>query len=128
MRLLLDTHAIVWYVDQDHLLSRPAHAAITDPSNELLISAATIWEISIKSGLGKLKLSQPFLVWMTKALNDLRASLLPITVEFAAAQAALPNLHRDPFDRMLAAQAMVESVPVVSSDVIFDSYGIARVW
>ena len=128
MRLLLDTHAIVWYVDQDHLLSKPAHAAITDPSNDLLISAATIWEISIKAGLGKLKLSQPFLPWMTKAINDLRASLLPITVEFAAAQVALPSFHRDPFDRMLAAQASMENVPVVSSDVVFDSYGIARVW
>ena len=63
MRLLLDSHCVFWYVDQDHLLSRPAHAAITDPANDLLVSAATVWDLAIKAGLGKLTLSQPYLVF-----------------------------------------------------------------
>ena len=128
MRILLDTHALIWYVDQDHLLGATAHAAITDPANELLLSAATIWEISIKLGLKKLALSLPFLQWMNRAIADLGITVLPITVEYADAQAGLPFHHRDPFDRLLAAQAQVEKVPLVSSDALFDQYGIPRLW
>lgn len=128
MTLLLDSHALLWYVDQDHLLSRPAHAAITDPANDLLVSAATIWEISIKVGLGKLSLSAPFQVWVARAMADLSANLLPITVEYAATQAALPHHHRDPFDRMLAAQSITSQLPVVSGDAILDLYGVTRIW
>ena len=119
---------MIWYVDQDHLLSRPAHAAITDPFNELLLSAATIWEIAIKVGLRKLSLSQPYQPWMAQAMSDLDVALLPITVEYANRQAALPSHHGDPFDRMLAAQAQVENMPLVSGDSIFDRYGVTRIW
>ena len=128
MRVLLDTHAIIWYVDQDHLLGAAAHAAITSASNDLLLSAATVWEVSIKVGLRKLTLSQPFRQWMNKAIADLGLSLLPISVDYADAQAALPNHHGDPFDRLLVAQAQVESVPLVSADHVFDRYGIKRIW
>ena len=128
MRILLDTHALIWYVDQDHLLGAAAHAAITDPANELLLSTATIWEISIKVGLKKLSLSLPFRDWMNRAIADLGLTLLPITVEYADAQAGLPYHHRDPFDRLLVAQAQVENVPLVSGDVMFDHYGIPRLW
>ncbi len=128
MKLLVDTHALIWYVDQDHLLSPAAHAAITKPSNDLLLSSGSIWEIAIKVGLKKLTLSLPYRAWIEKAIADLGLSLLPITVEYADAQAVLPNHHRDPFDRLLVAQAQVEGVPLVSDDVTLDSYGITRIW
>jgi PIN domain nuclease of toxin-antitoxin system len=128
MRLLLDTHAMLWYVDQEHLLRRASLAAITDPANELLISAASIWELAIKIGNGKLTLSSPYRQWTTRALSDLRASLLPITVEYADVQATLPKHHGDPFDRLLIAQAIVEKLAIVSGDSVFDRYGVARIW
>lgn len=128
MRLLVDTHALIWYVDQDHLLSPTAYAAIADPANELWISAATVWEIAIKVGLGRLTLSQPYRVWVEKALLDLRATILPITLEYADVQATLPLHHRDPFDRMLIAQAKVDGFSVVSADGQLDAYGVSRIW
>jgi PIN domain nuclease of toxin-antitoxin system len=128
MRLLLDAHALLWYVDQDHLLSPPAHAAITAPSNQLLLGAGTIWEIAIKVALGKLTLSLPFRQWVSKATADLGLTVLPITVKYADAQIALPFHHRDPFDRILAAQAQVEKISIVSGDRVFDQYGVTRLW
>ncbi len=128
MRHLIDSQSLIWYVDQDHLLSAAAHAAITDPANDLLLSAATIWEIAIKVGLGRLRLSLPYLQWMNKAIADLGLIVLPITLAYADAQAGLPSHHRDPFDRLLAAQALVEGIPLVSVDVIFDQYGVNRIW
>jgi len=86
MRLLVDTHALIWFVDQDHLLSQTALSALSDPSNELLVSAGSIWEISIKVSVGKLTLAEPYGAWMRKALFDTRASLLPITVDHAEIQ------------------------------------------
>jgi PIN domain nuclease of toxin-antitoxin system len=128
MRLLLDTHALIWYVDQDQLLSASAHAAITDPANDLLLSAGTIWEIGIKVGLNKLSLSMPYREWMNKAIADLGLTLLPISVEYADVQAGLPRHHGDPFDQLLAAQARVENSPLVSADPVFDQYGLKRIW
>jgi PIN domain nuclease of toxin-antitoxin system len=128
MMLLIDSHPLIWYVDQDRLLSQAAHAAITDPANELLLSAATIWEIAIKVGLKKLTLSLPYGQWMTKAVADLGLSILPITIEYADKQAALTRHHGDPFDRLLIAQALVENSPVVSADPQFDAYGVTRIW
>jgi PIN domain nuclease of toxin-antitoxin system len=109
-------------------LSPAAHAAITDPSNDLLLSAGTIWEIAIKVGLKKLSLSQSYRAWIEKAITDLGLDILPITVEYAAAQAMLPQHHKDPFDRLLEAQAQVEGVPLVNADATLDFYGIARIW
>lgn len=128
MRLLLDSHALIWYVDSDHLLSRIAHAAITDPTNDLLVSAATIWELAIKVGSGKLSLSRPYREWMLKAIQDLDAAILPVTVDYADSQARLPNNHRDPFDRLLIAQSQVEGISLVSNEAIFDFYGVSRIW
>ena len=128
MRLLIDSHALIWYVDHDHLLSPASHVAITDPSNDLLLSAGSIWEIGIKVGLGKLVLSQPYRLWMTQAMSDLGIAVLPVTVEYSDVQSALPRHHADPFDRLLIAQAMVEHVPIVSGDVGMDAYGITRLW
>jgi PIN domain nuclease of toxin-antitoxin system len=128
MKVLLDSHALIWYVDQDQLLSASAHAAITNPANELLLSAASVWEIGIKVGLNKLSLSMPYRQWMNKAIADLGLRLLPITVEYADVQAGLPRHHGDPFDRLLAARARVENMPLVSADAVFDQYGVNRIW
>lgn len=128
MRLLIDSHALIWYVDQHQQLSSTSHAAISDPSNELLLSAGSIWEIAIKIGIGKLVLTQPYSLWMSRALTDLGVTVLPITVEYADVQASLPKHHSDPFDRLMVAQAIVEKIPIVSADAMMDAYGITRVW
>jgi PIN domain nuclease of toxin-antitoxin system len=128
MRLLVDTHAVIWAVDDPSKLSPHAVRALEEPTNELLLSAATIWEIGIKVGLKKLSLSLPFRQWMNKAIADLGLTTLPITVEYADVQAGLPRHHGDPFDRLLAAQAQVENVSLVSADLVFDQYGVNRIW
>lgn len=128
MRLLIDSQSLIWYVDHDHLLSPAAHAAITDPNNDLLLSAATIWEIAIKVGLKKLSLSMPYRQWMNQAMSDLGMTVLPITVEYTDVQVNLPRHHGDPFDRLLVAQSQVENIHLVSADPVFDQYGINRLW
>jgi PIN domain nuclease of toxin-antitoxin system len=128
MRLLVDSQSVIWAVDNPAQLSPAATAALQDPANEMLVSAVTIWEISIKVGLGKLRLSSPYRDWMNRAIADLRLTLLPVTVEYADAQAALPWHHRDPFDRLLIAQALTDGIALVSADAQFDAYGVTRVW
>jgi len=128
MRLLIDSHALIWYVDQHQQLSSASHAALSDRYNDLLLSAGSIWEIAIKIGLGKLVLTQPYSLWMSQALNNLGITVLPITVEYADAQASLPKHHSDPFDRLMVAQALVERVSIVSGDARMDAYGITRIW
>lgn len=128
MRLLLDSQTLIWSVEQPAKLGPVAVSVLQDPGNDLLMGAGTIWEIAIKVGLKKLTLSLPFRSWIDKAIADLGLSILPITVEYADAQSVLPHHHKDPFDRLLVAQAQVEDVPIVSSDAILDSYGITRLW
>jgi PIN domain nuclease of toxin-antitoxin system len=128
MRHLLDTQALIWYVDQAHFLSPAARAAIDDPGNELLLSAATIWEMGIKVSLKKLTLTLPYRRWIEEAIADLGLMILPIMVAHVDTQIALPGHHRDPFDRLLAAQSIVEAAPLISIDAIFDSYGVQRIW
>lgn len=128
MRVLIDTHSLIWYVDRDHLLTRVAHAAISDPNNILLVSIASVWEIAIKVANGKLPLSLPYREWIDKAIADLALALLPITLDHAERQVGLPFHHRDPFDRLLASQALVENISLVSGDAIFDAYGVGRIW
>jgi PIN domain nuclease of toxin-antitoxin system len=128
VRLLVDAHSLIWWMDQDHLLSRSAYDVIADPQNDLIVSHATIWEISIKVGIGKLTLSQPFRPWIDSTLANLGAAMLPISIASADVQAALPHHHNDPFDRMLVAQAQVEALAIISRDAIFDRYATQRVW
>jgi PIN domain nuclease of toxin-antitoxin system len=128
VRLLLDSHTLLWAVDDPTRLGAMAAAALQDPANDLTVSAATVWELAIKVGLGKLTLSQPYLSWMNRALADLGASILPITVESADAMSALPSHHRDPFDRLLIAQAGLEGLILISADTRFDAYGVNRLW
>jgi PIN domain nuclease of toxin-antitoxin system len=128
MKLLVDSHVLLWAADQPEQLSPAAAGALRDPANDLLVSAATVWELAIKVGLRKLTLTRPYREWMTQALADLDATLLPITVEYADVQAHLSPHHRDPFDRLLIAQASVERFPIVSHDAMLDAYGVTRIW
>jgi PIN domain nuclease of toxin-antitoxin system len=126
--LLLDTHTLFWSVDDPSKVSAVALAALADLANDRLLSAATLWELAIKVGQRKVALSMPYRLWMEKAIADLRLSILPVTVEYAERQSALPPHHKDPFDRLMIAQALVEGIPIVSVDVAFDPYGVTRIW
>ncbi len=128
MRLLLDSHTVIWAADDPTQLSFLAQQLIQDPSHDRLISAATIWEMAIKFGLKKLPLSLPYRQWMDKAIADLGLIALPITLDHAERHAGLPWHHRDPFDRLLAAQALMEGIPLLSADKSFDPYGVTRLW
>lgn len=131
MKLLLDTHAFLWHVGGDPQLSADATAMLTDPANELFLSAATLWEIAIKSGLKKLGLSAPYLVFMTRAITSYGLIVLPVTLEDCAAYEQLPfpdARHRDPFDRMIVVHALRHGFSVVSADSALDGYGAMRLW
>ena len=128
MKLLIDAHSVIWAVDNPAELGPQAVLALLDTNNELLMGAGTLWELAIKVGLGKLTLSLPFKQWMTQAIADLGLLILPITIDHADVQTHLKMHHRDPFDRLLVAQASVEHMQVVSADVIFDQYGVPRIW
>jgi PIN domain nuclease of toxin-antitoxin system len=128
MRGLIDAHTLLWAVDDPSRLGPSAVSALQDPGNDLFVSAGTVWEMAIKVGLGKLALSLPYRAWIERALADLGASVLPISVAHAEAQAKLPHHHRDPFDRPLIAQAFVESMTIVGHDGLFDAYGVTRIW
>lgn len=128
MRLLLDSHALIWAADDPAKLSALAKGLIEDPLHDRLISAATFREIGIKVGLGKLVLSLPYRQWMDKSISDIGLTVLPITLDHVERQAILAWHHRDPFDRLLVAQAQVEGAPLVSADAALDPYGINRLW
>jgi PIN domain nuclease of toxin-antitoxin system len=128
MRHLLDAHSLIWALDDPSKLGRSAHASLEDSANDLVISVGTIWELSIKVGLGKPTLSMPYRGWIERAIADLSLTVLPITVEITDAQMTLPRHHRDPFDRLLVAQCLVQPMPIVSADSVFDAYGVTRVW
>jgi PIN domain nuclease of toxin-antitoxin system len=126
--LLLDAHALLWFLWGHGNLSAKAQAMMADGANDLLLSAGTLWEIAIKVGLGKLQLAESYEVFMDKAILDNELSILPISVKHAATVSTLPLHHRDPFDRLLVAQAMVEQIPIVSRDPALDAYPVARLW
>lgn len=128
MRVLLDTHALVWALLDDPKLSNPARTTIAAPENEILISPASLWEIAIKISLGKYSLSEDFTSFMETRLPQSGFVQLPIHVRHLGVVATLPFHHRDPFDRLIVAQAVVEQVPVVSSDAALDAYPITRLW
>jgi PIN domain nuclease of toxin-antitoxin system len=128
MTVLLDSHVLIWAVDDPTNVSVVATGVLRNPATKLLVSTGTIWELAIKVAKGNLPLSLPYRRWMDKAIADLGAVVLPITLDHAERQVGLPFHHRDPFDRLLAAQALVETLPLVSADPVFDAYGVTRVW
>ncbi len=128
MRLLLDTHAFFWWLSGSRRLSLPARQAIGDEDNEVLISAASAWEISTKHRIGKLPDAEALALDIPGAIAGQNFEELPITVEHAARAGSLPGPHRDPFDRMLIAQALSGNLVLVSIESLFDRYGVRRLW
>jgi PIN domain nuclease of toxin-antitoxin system len=131
MNVLLDTHTLLWFIDGSPQLSSTARAVIEDPSNTSYASTASLWKIAIKVSLGKLILQQPFDPFIPQQLQLNGFLVLGIQVNHTAVVATLPfprTDHRDPFDRLIMAQAMVERMPIVSRDDMFDTYTITRVW
>ena len=128
MRLLLDTHALLWWLNDDRLLPAKARKLIALSSNAVVVSAASAWEIATKVRLGKLDMAADLAADFSNVLSQEGFESLPISVDHALRAALLPGPHKDPFDRMLIAQAQAEGVPIVSSDTVFDSYGVRRLW
>lgn len=128
MRLLLDTQAFLWWVMDQPGLSRRARSAVRSPAHECLVSVATCWELAIKVSLGKVKLPAAIARFVPEQLEANGFRLLSVELAHVAQVARLPFHHRDPFDRLLAAQALEEGLTVVSSDRVFGRYGVRRIW
>jgi PIN domain nuclease of toxin-antitoxin system len=128
VNLLLDTHSFIWFVENNPSLGPHARTLIEEATNDIFLSIASVWEMAIKVSLGKLSLSQPFDLFIPNQLllNDI--TLLDITVGHTLRVATLPFHHRDPFDRLLIAQSLVEEMPIISVDSLFDAYGVHRLW
>ena len=128
MRLLLDTHAFLWFITADPRLSPTAEDAIRHRGNTPLLSIASVWEIAIKVQLGKLPIPTQLEVFIPEQLQANRIELLPIELRHTFEIARLPLHHRDPFDRMLIAQAVSEGIPLLSADAAFGAYPVSRLW
>ncbi|HYA22871.1 MAG TPA: type II toxin-antitoxin system VapC family toxin [Terriglobales bacterium] len=128
MRLLLDTHTLLWWLNESASLPASARRLISDKGNEVLVSAASAWEIATKVRLGRLpsavELAQDFIGHMEREGFE----ELPISVDHAIRAGLLPGFHKDPFDRMLVAQSQAENVSIVSNDEKFDAYNVRRLW
>jgi len=127
VRSLLDTHALLWWLQEHPSLSSKARRAIAATENQISVSAATVWELAIKNNSGKLEISA-LLDGFESKLAEEGMLVLPISFDHALRAGALPNHHKDPFDRMLVAQAQADGFSVISNDTIFDRYGIRRIW
>jgi PIN domain nuclease of toxin-antitoxin system len=128
MRVLLDTHTILWSFNSDPSLSPRARRLIEDGDNQVIVSAASAWEIATKVRLGKLPTGQHLVNDFEYYLLQLGFDELPISVSHAVRAGMLGGTHRDPFDRMLISQAQSENLPIVSNDRIFDAYHVQRIW
>jgi PIN domain nuclease of toxin-antitoxin system len=128
VRVLLDTHTLLWWLDGDRRLSRRARQTVADEANAVLVSAASAWEIATKVRIGKLPGAVDVAVDVAGCLARQRFESLDITVLHAQRAGRLPRTHRDPFDRMLIAQAQIEDLPIVTNDEVFDGYGVTRLW
>lgn len=128
MRLLLDTHTLLWWLSEDSALPASARKFIAHKNREILVSAASAWEIATKVRLGKLPIAIDLAHDFTAHLERERFETLPVTAEHGIRAGLLPGPHRDPFDRMLIAQALAENLAIVSNDTVFDGYGVKRVW
>jgi PIN domain nuclease of toxin-antitoxin system len=128
MRFLLDTHTLLWCFNASPSLSVRARRLIETGSNEILVSAASAWEIATKVRLGKLPTGEELISELDLYLAQLGFEALPISVQHAVRAGRLPGEHRDPFDRMLISQAQTEDLPIISNDRIFDDYHVQRIW
>jgi PIN domain nuclease of toxin-antitoxin system len=128
MRVLLDTHALIWALGDPGRLSSRARATIADQGTVVFVSLTSAWELAILQDLGRVRLTVPLATLFTEGLAALRFNLLPIRLPYVAGVAGLPQHHRDPFDRLLAATAVAERLTVVSADRTFAKYGVRVVW
>lgn len=130
MNLLLDTHTFLWFADrqQSKILPQPTTMLLEDKRNTVHLSLASVWELAIKSSIGKLKLIEPVIDLVKFHLVHNNIALLPITLAHLSLIETLPLHHKDPFDRLLSSQAFLENLDLVSIDEAFDAYGVSRVW
>ena len=128
MKLLLDTHAFLWWLEGNARLPATARRAIQDADNDIIVSAATAWEIATKYRLGKLREAAAVVEDVAGAIAAQGFEEMPISVDDAARAGSLPGPHRDPFDRLLIAQALVRNLTLVSTDETFDTYRVRRLW
>lgn len=127
-RYLLDTHTFVWMASAPERLGEAARERIESPASELLLSVASVWEMAIKSSLGKLDLPAALPAFLEEQLASTRTRILDVRSEHAVRVEDLPWHHRDPFDRLLVAQARFETLPLLSRDSAFDAYSVERIW
>ncbi len=128
MHVLLDTHALLWWLSDDPALTKPARRAIADTKNAAYVSAASAWEIATKVRLGKLPTAVDLVSDFAGIVERERFQMLAITGEHAIRAGLLPGPLKDPFDRMLMAQAQAENLPIISIEALFDDYGVRRIW
>jgi len=128
VRALLDTHALLWWLADDPALSKPARKFIAETKNTVIVSAASAWEIATKVRLGKLSTAAELAADFVGLVGREGFELLPISPDHAIRAGLLPGPHKDPFDHMLIAQAQAEGVPVVTNEIVFDAYGVRRIW
>lgn len=128
MRVLLDTHSFLWFLTDDRRLSESALAIMQDPDNDVVLSMASLWEIAIKPTLKKLDLAKPFAELFPQEMIDNELGLLPILLKHLSILTTLPFHHRDPFDRLIISQAMVEELPVIGRDPAFAHYPVRLIW
>ena len=128
MRVLLDTHAFLWWIGDDPRLSERAREVFSDGDNDLVFSAASGWEIAIKARLGRLQVPGDLNTYLLRQLTENYTSVLPVHLSHALRVYALPDHHRDPFDRLLVAQAIVEEIPLLSADPRIARYPVEVVW
>lgn len=128
MRILLDTHTFLWWITADQRLSPRSIELISDGNNELFFSAASGWEIAIKAGLGRLDVPDPLDRFISEHLFRNHIGVLPVQLSHALQVYVLPQPHRDPFDRILIAQAQIEELPILSSDKQFAKYDVEVLW
>lgn len=131
MNLLLDSHTLLWLMEANPNMSGTAAGLIADSANRLYLSMASIWEIGIKSGLGKMGLSVPYEKFLDTAINGYGLIVLPINTDDCVRYEVLPfpdKWHRDPFDRMIVTHALRHGLVIIGVDAAFDSYGVSRLW
>jgi PIN domain nuclease of toxin-antitoxin system len=128
MQALLDTHALMWWLSDEPALTKAARAIIADTNNLIFVSAASAWEIATKVRLGKLPTAADLAADFAGHVEREGFQMLAISCDHAIRAGLLPGPHRDPFDRMLIAQAQGDNIPILSNEVVFDTYGVRRVW
>ena len=127
MDVLLDTHSFIWFVENDKKLTSKARNTIDNSSNTIYISIASLWEMAIKISIGKLKITVPY-ENVIKQINDNGFEIIPITFEHTLKVSKLEFHHKDPFDRIIIAQALTDKMIIISNEKIFDNYKVIRMW